>query len=599
MKLWKVLIVVFFLAFAGITCSGKGDGGDGGGGGAGGPGSSPVDQKVTDQEATPQDGTQVVLDGDNPASGSDDGGALVNDVVDDPANGDSGTTPISDDGNQGTGDTGQGTGDTGQGTGDTGQGTGDTGQGTGDTGQGTGDTGQGTGDTGQGTGDTGQGTGDGTQPIDDDADEPTGDCTGRSISLDSTYGKWFNTPEGVLIDADTWKDVKAQIKEKQNEIKELKKGKGDHANAIAALQKNIEKLQAEDKGKGKGQDNAIAALQANIEKLKAKDADVKAAIKKLRAEIKALQDKIGFAKKTGGIWTAWADQNLYLKVRNNCKPGWYKLVVVAKNIHGPLPDFYSRFNVTVRNETTGKYVGGIFVKASDKKYHRGRTLVYLPAGNTDLNLLWTNDAYQQGVYDANIQINKVVLKYAGEKAPVKGLKRNAFQYSFLEGTWYWDANTVRTYWANQVIGFDYSNLKPGKYEVIVTAKNYGKVPAGYTDFNVKVTTDEGASGVLKIKADADAFNKGKVVLDITGPTTVYLTWTNDKWVPDKGEDANIQIKNIRLKKVGESERSALAAYLIAKTAKNKFLVGGIFFSVAMVLGGLFAWNRKRMKIARA
>ncbi len=560
MKLWKVLIVVFFLAFAGITCSGKGDGGDGGGGGAGGPGSSPVDQKVTDQEATPQDGTQVVLDGDNPASGSDDGGALVNDVVDDPANGDSGTTPISDDGNQGTGDTGQGTGDTGQGTGDTGQGTGDTGQGTGDTGQGTGDTGQGTGDTGQGTGDTGQGTGDtgqgtgdGTQPIDDDADEPTGDCTGRSISLDSTYGKWFNSPESVLVDADTWKDIKAQIKEKQKEIKELKKGKN-------------------------------------------KD---KQAIKKLRAEIKALQDKIGFAKKTGGIWTAWADQNLYLKVRNNCKPGWYKLVVVAKNIHGPLPDFYSRFNVTVRNETTGKYVGGIFVKASDKKYHRGRTLVYLPAGNTDLNLLWTNDAYQQGVYDANIQINKVVLKYAGEKAPVKGLKRNAFQYSFLEGTWYWDANTVRTYWANQVIGFDYSNLKPGKYEVIVTAKNYGKVPAGYTDFNVKVTTDEGASGVLKIKADADAFNKGKVVLDITGPTTVYLTWTNDKWVPDKGEDANIQIKNIRLKKVGESERSALAAYLIAKTAKNKFLVGGIFFSVAMVLGGLFAWNRKRMKIARA
>mgnify|MGYP001347089840 CR=1 FL=1 len=546
MKLWKVLIVVFFLAFAGITCSGKGDGGDGGGGGAGGPGSSPVDQKVTDQEATPQDGTQVVLDGDNPASGSDDGGALVNDVVDDPANGDSGTTPISDDGNQGTGDTGQGTGDTGQGTGDTGQGTGDTGQGTGDTGQGTGDT-------GQGTGDTGQGTGDGTQPIDDDADEPTGDCTGRSISLDSTYGKWFNSPESVLVDADTWKDIKAQIKEKQKEIKELKKGKN-------------------------------------------KD---KQAIKKLRAEIKALQDKIGFAKKTGGIWTAWADQNLYLKVRNNCKPGWYKLVVVAKNIHGPLPDFYSRFNVTVRNETTGKYVGGIFVKASDKKYHRGRTLVYLPAGNTDLNLLWTNDAYQQGVYDANIQINKVVLKYAGEKAPVKGLKRNAFQYSFLEGTWYWDANTVRTYWANQVIGFDYSNLKPGKYEVIVTAKNYGKVPAGYTDFNVKVTTDEGASGVLKIKADADAFNKGKVVLDITGPTTVYLTWTNDKWVPDKGEDANIQIKNIRLKKVGESERSALAAYLIAKTAKNKFLVGGIFFSVAMVLGGLFAWNRKRMKIARA
>jgi hypothetical protein len=90
-----------------------------------------------------------------------------------------------------------------------------------------------------------------------------------------------------------------------------------------------------------------------------------------------------------GIHTYWANEDLFLDVKNNCKAGWYRLRMEARNYDGKLPDFYSHFAVMVKNQRTDKWVGGLLIKASDNNYQTGSMLVYLPEGNTRLNLLWT------------------------------------------------------------------------------------------------------------------------------------------------------------------------------------------------------------------
>ncbi|HPB83188.1 MAG TPA: hypothetical protein PK200_14210 [Spirochaetota bacterium] len=303
----------------------------------------------------------------------------------------------------------------------------------------------------------------------------------------------------------------------------------------------------------------------------------------------------GEAKGQQGIYTNWANENLYLNVRNNCKAGWFKLSVQAGN-HGSLslPDFYTNFNLTVRNENTSRYLGGMLIKAQDNGWQWGDMLVYLEKGDTRLNLLWTNDAYKENVYDANIEIKQVKLQYQSNRAPRETLERLASQYTFVDGRFFWDGDSVRTYWSNQTIGFNFTNLQPGVYEVIVVAKNYGTVPPGYREFEVEVDTDNGTSGEMRIPVSAENYQNGTMNLDLTGgDTTIFLTWLNDKF-KENVYDANIQIQKIQLRRIGDSHRSALAAYLIAKAQNNKALTS-ILGGMVLVLGGLFVWNRKRMK----
>jgi len=303
----------------------------------------------------------------------------------------------------------------------------------------------------------------------------------------------------------------------------------------------------------------------------------------------------GQAKGQQGIFTNWANQNLYLNVRNNCKAGWFKLRVQAGN-HGTLglPDFYTNFNLTLRNENTDRYVGGMLIKAKDNGWQWGDMLVYLDKGDTRLNLLWTNDAYKENVYDANIEIKQVQLQYQPNYNPQETLVRLASQYTFVDGRFFWDEDSVRTYWSNQTIGFNFADLQPGVYEVTVVAKNYGTVPPGYREFEVEVDTDNGISGEMSIPVSGDNYQNGTMTLDLTGGnTTIYLTWLNDKY-KENVYDANIQIQKIQLRRIGDSQRSALAAYLIAKAQNNKALTS-ILGGMVLVLGGLFVWNRKRMK----
>lgn len=304
----------------------------------------------------------------------------------------------------------------------------------------------------------------------------------------------------------------------------------------------------------------------------------------------------GQAKKSTGIYTYWQSQKLTLRVRNNCDAGWYQLRVKASNIQGPLPDFYDSFNITVQNEITGRQLGGIFVKASDNAPHQGLLWVYLGAGDTNLDLIWTNDAYEEGVYDANLLIEGVALSSKAKQRYRKSVVRNALNYCEVGGRFFYDtqARTARTYWKDQNIAYCFYDLEPGLYQVEVRARNYGELglPDGYTAFEVDVAAD-GVSGTAVIPADEKNFRTGSAVLDIRGgDATVMLTWRNDRYQADVF-DANIEYKDVFLKRIGNSQRTGLAAY-ISEAGQGGGAVILIAILVAILgLGGIYAYRRSR------
>ncbi len=83
------------------------------------------------------------------------------------------------------------------------------------------------------------------------------------------------------------------------------------------------------------------------------------------------------------------------------------------------------------------------------------------------------------------------------------------------------------------------------------------------------------------------------MLDLTGGNIdVELTWLNDKYKKDV-YDANIQIKKIKLKRVGDSERSAIAAYLLGTSAGSRVLLIGTLFLLIIIIGGISIMNRRK------
>lgn len=437
-------------------------------------------------------------------------------------------------------------------------------------------------DSGSGSGASEGGSGDASQDIATDSGEGGAvdqDIKGITVTLDTSEGKWFDAPRKELFSKEEFKAAQNRIKELRDKIRELRK---EYQN----LNKELPD-QANEKAKAKVAENRAKRQE-----------EIKNEIAGYRSEIQQIKNRYGVNRFQDGIWTAWANQTLYVNARVE-KTGWYRLRIVTKNIYGPLPDFYSHFNVQVTNETSGKDVGGVLIKASDTSNQANGLWVYLERGDNKLKLLWTNDAYKQGEYDANINIRKIALSYHGTQAPRMGMRRNAHQYSYIDGRFFWDANSVRTYWANQCIGFDYSNLKAGRYRVFVEAKNYGVVPREYTNFSVRVNTDDGAEATISIPADAQHWQRGEAVLDITGPTTIYLTWMNDMYKPDRNpvEDANIQYRSIRLQRIGESERSRVAAYLLGTRSGNAVMMLGSVGILGVVLAGFYLFNRRRSRLS--
>lgn len=120
-------------------------------------------------------------------------------------------------------------------------------------------------------------------------------------------------------------------------------------------------------------------------------------------------------RSVSGIHTYWQDQALMVHVRGNCKAGWFRIRVTAKNTAGPLPSWYSHFLVGVKDSDRSHDYESIAIKASDDHYSAGSRLVFLSEGDSHFKLTWSNDAYRQGAYDANIQIKSIQIVPAKKK----------------------------------------------------------------------------------------------------------------------------------------------------------------------------------------
>jgi hypothetical protein len=394
----------------------------------------------------------------------------------------------------------------------------------------------------------------GTDPdvaINDVATEEVATVAVADYELDTTAGKWFiETPGQVISDADA-KAIRAQIAELRKQIKDI-----------------MEKFAKKE--------------------IKRKDAF--AQIKALRAKIAELRAKVGNGgNKIEGVWTAWAYQDLFLKI-NKGEPGWYRLIVVAKN-HGTLPDSYDRFSFNVTNEN-GDIIGSFTVKASERVYHRGSIDFKLdqPAGSK-LNIVWTNDYYVKDKYDANINVKKVVLKKI--KAPKEKAKTNAIlqgdQYSSMDGRWFFDKQSAYTFWSGQEIGYKFENMEEGVYEITIQAQNYGTLPLpkDYKEYKLDIESDYDSAS-MSIDANEKAWKSGTVTMSFPeGATTVYVTWTNDSYTEGKS-DANFMMKSIHVKKVKDSN---LTAYLLKTKPGNKVFILAAFLMISGVLLGIYMKNR--------
>ena len=372
-----------------------------------------------------------------------------------------------------------------------------------------------------------------------------------SYTIDSSYGKWYEVAESQLIPGNTAKDIKARIAQLRAQIKDIR---------------NDFK-----KGKNK-RDDAVAEIKA------------------IRKQIAELRASIGNGgSTTGGIVTYWAKQNLYMNIKGG-QPGWYRLVIVAKN-QGVLPDDYDRFSFSVEDGSDS--IASISVKASDKAYFRGSAIVRLDKmAGTQLNILWTNDAYLKDKYDANVNIKKIALiKIREPKQKLKATKRfKGDQYSVVDGRWFFDKHEAYTFWADQVIGYTFKNMEEGQYEVTIEATNHGTLPLpkNYREFLVEVDS-EYDSATVAIPADEKHFKKEKFTLNFPeGDSTVYFTWVNDSY-KENSYDANIKIKSIKVKKIKQSN---LTAYLLKTKPGNRVFILSAFLMISAVLLGIYMKNRK-------
>jgi len=393
---------------------------------------------------------------------------------------------------------------------------------------------------------TGQGGEEGSETSDDT------DQTDIIYSLDSSQGRWFEEERGELFSAEKAKAIREQIKRLRNEIKKIRE---DYKNNLISKEDAGEKIM------------------------------------EFRDKIADLRGIIGSGGRLkGGIYTDWANENLFLNI-NNAEPGWYSITIVAK-AHQEIPADYDRFSFNIVDAATGDILSSVSVKASADLYFSGKALLKLdnPYGQK-LNIVWTNDAYKKDEYNVSLNIKNIILKKAREPR-VRTVTNAGFkgdQYTYIDGRWFFDKNDAYTYWANQTIGYTFKNLEEGTYEIKIQATNHGDLdlPKKYDNFIVAVDSHYGSTEIA-IPAHNKGWKWGEGTLNLpAGDTTVYLTWLNDSW--EDGEyDTNIKIKAVTVKKIKPSN---LTAYLLKTKPGNRLFVLAAFLAVSGMLFGIYIKNR--------
>jgi hypothetical protein len=115
------------------------------------------------------------------------------------------------------------------------------------------------------------------------------------------------------------------------------------------------------------------------------------------------------------------------------------------------------------------------------------------------------------------------------------------------GRWFYEQNyhNFWTAWADQPLYVYLGKL--GSFsliELIISAKNHGKLPSSYSDFKVNVYNGSTLLGAIYIPASDTQFKEGRGTFSIpAGNVTLTLKWVNDYYSPPY--DANIMIGNVR------------------------------------------------------
>jgi hypothetical protein len=122
------------------------------------------------------------------------------------------------------------------------------------------------------------------------------------------------------------------------------------------------------------------------------------------------------------------------------------------------------------------------------------------------------------------------------------------------------AKGIHTYWAYEKLLVKVnSNCEGGKYELVVVAKNLGKLPDWYHFFVVKVFNEKTGEnlGTMLIRASDQRYHRGKLIVTLPkGDNILNVLWTNDAYEPNK-YDANIQIKRIMIRKVVAKDKKQI------------------------------------------
>ncbi|MFN3603681.1 MAG: carbohydrate-binding domain-containing protein [Leptonema sp. (in: bacteria)] len=303
--------------------------------------------------------------------------------------------------------------------------------------------------------------------------------------------------------------------------------------------------------------------------------------------------------KVKGLHTYWAYQKLLVTVNSNCEGGKYRLILVAKNIHGPLPDWYHFFNVKVVNETTGESLGNMLIRASDKRYYRGKLDIKLAKGENTINVLWTNDAWEPNKYDANIQIKRIFIKKIEDKKIKKILTRIGSNFCDSNGRWFVGINppSVYTYWQGQTVSYCLKTKEAGKYEILIragNAKNGLPLMPEYKEFKLLVAAN-GKSNYITIPAEQGKYHKGTTTLDLPeGDVVLNVTWLNDRYQPPE-YDANVEITRVKIKRVGNAS-SPISAFLLQNpNVTYKVLIPSTILVIGIL--GMIFWFKRKENIA--
>ncbi|MCB1172297.1 MAG: hypothetical protein KDK39_01970 [Leptospiraceae bacterium] len=305
----------------------------------------------------------------------------------------------------------------------------------------------------------------------------------------------------------------------------------------------------------------------------------------------------GKTVKVNGIHTFWQDELLKLNV-NVCAEGWYKLNIQARNHSGPKPEFYGAFHLNLFN-SDGDMSYGMSIPASDDYYYTRGTFVYLRKGANQLDARWTNDAYLENVYDANIQIKSArIVPVTGTPPSVSNTKKAGRDFCKTNGRFFGSGNSIFTDQTGLKSSYCFQDLEAGEYELIVRAKNRGSTPADYTKFDLNVQLNGNDAGTIVIPVSSDQYKSGKIRINVYNQyTQISLSWVNPAPTTVSDNEDNkvwFELGSLRLKKVGPVSESELSAYLRADSTWQ--ITTTLIISLLFLIGMLLIRKRRQAAV---